>query len=183
MTAPGSSGRCLCGAVTYRVSGPLRDVVLCHCVECRRWCGHTGAFAATRREHVTVSGPLRWIDSPESDRHARRGFCGECGSSLFWEPATAGTTCIAAGTIDEPTGLQLAGHWYTHAPGDYHELPDDGLPRNAAATAALSGSGRPTVSSETVSETSSETVSETVSEETRVAPGQATDRTALTMPS
>jgi hypothetical protein len=67
------------------VHGPLRDILVCHCEECRRWSGYLGAFTATRTEHLVLAGEgaLRWADSPRSDRHARRGFCGECGSSLF----------------------------------------------------------------------------------------------------
>jgi hypothetical protein len=127
-----ATGRCLCGAVRYQVGGPLRDVLLCHCVECRRWTGHLGAFTSTRVEHLTISGEsaLRWIDSPHSDRSARRGFCGECGSSLFWRPADGERISIAAGTLDRPTGLRVAGHWYARHAGDY-ELPlDDRLPQD-----------------------------------------------------
>ena len=57
---------------------------------------------------------LRWIDSPNSDAGARRGFCGECGSSLFWDPPARDTISIAAGTLDGPTGLSTAAHWYVH---------------------------------------------------------------------
>ncbi len=130
MTVRGT-GRCLCGAVTYEVRGPLRDVVLCHCVECRRWAGSVGAFAATRTEDLVISETesLRWIDSPDSARHARRAFCIDCGSSLFWQAAGGERVGIAAGTLDRPTGLAIAAHIYTHQAGDWDELPDDGLPR------------------------------------------------------
>jgi hypothetical protein len=126
-----ATGRCLCGAVSYEVNGPVRDVLLCHCEECRRWTGYLGAFTSTRVEHLAISGEtaLRWIDSPESDRHARRGFCTECGSSLFWQPAGSERINIAAGTLDRPTGLRVAGHWYPQHAGDYDEIRDD-LPRD-----------------------------------------------------
>ena len=129
-----ATGRCLCGAVVYEVHGPLRDILLCHCEECRRWGGHVGAFSATRAEHLAFveDSALRWVDSPQSDRSARRGFCGECGSSLFWEPAGSERIHIAAGTLDRPTGLRIAGHWYTHQADDYDELLDDGHPRDSA---------------------------------------------------
>jgi hypothetical protein len=127
-----ASGRCLCGAVRYEVRGPLRDVLLCHCVECRRWSGHTFAATAARREDLVLleSRGLRWAASPESESDARRGFCGECGSSLFWEAPARDTVSIAAGTLDEPTGLQVRGHVYVSQVGDYYELPEDGLPRS-----------------------------------------------------
>jgi hypothetical protein len=115
----------------------MRDVSICHCVECRRWSGYLGAFSRASEEHVVVSGEaLRWIESPESDRHARRGFCGECGSSLFWQPADADYVNVAVGTLEQPTGLPIAGHWYTHQAADWDVIPDDGLPRDDDLTRA-----------------------------------------------
>jgi hypothetical protein len=129
------TGRCLCGEVTYEVRGPLRDIVLCHCIECRRWSGNAGAFAAARNEHLTVHGDtLRWIQSPESSRHAQRAFCNACGSSMFWRAADAERTGIAAGTLDAPTGLQLTAHIYTQDAPDWDALPNDGIARDPDAS-------------------------------------------------
>jgi hypothetical protein len=129
------TGHCLCGDVTFEVRGPIRDVLLCHCEECRRANGYVGAYTSAFTDDLVVlaDDSLRWIDSPRSDRSARRGFCIECGSSLFWRAAGAERTSIAAGTIDRPTGLRIAAHIYTHQAGDYDELPDDGLPRDPEA--------------------------------------------------
>jgi hypothetical protein len=116
--------------VSFEVSGPLRDVILCHCVECRRWHGHVCAATAVTREalrFVSRDG-LRWIDSPESDAHARRGFCGECGSSLFWDAPDRDTISIAAGTLDPPTGLKTIAQIYAADAGDYYDV-DAGLHR------------------------------------------------------
>lgn len=134
-----ATGRCLCGAVTYEVRGPLRDVILCHCVECQRWTGSVGAFAATREHDLVVgtAAPLRWVESPASDRQARRGFCAECGSSLFWQGAGAERVSIAAGTLDQPTRLETAAHIYTHQLGDYEPRPADGLRQCERDTSAL----------------------------------------------
>jgi hypothetical protein len=127
-----ATGRCLCGAVRYEVRGPLRDVLICHCEECRRWHGHASAFTAARREDLAVDDEraLRWIDGPASDAHARRGFCRECGSSLFWDAPGRETISIAAGTLDGHTGLRVAGHIYVSERADYYDLPDDGLPHH-----------------------------------------------------
>ena len=131
-----ATGRCLCGAVTYEVRGPLRDILLCHCVECRRWGGHAGAFAAAGNDDLVVgeADALRWIDSPESDHGARSAFCSECGSSLFWQAEASERTGIAAGTLDDPTGLRVVAHIYTHQAGDYERF-EDGLPRDPDRTA------------------------------------------------
>jgi hypothetical protein len=84
-----------------------------------------------QREQLVLleSGGLRWIASPESESGARRGFCGECGSSLFWDAPARDTVSVAAGTLDEPTGLRVLGHVYVAQAGDYYVLPGDGLRR------------------------------------------------------
>jgi hypothetical protein len=118
--------------VRYEVRGPLRDVLLCHCEECRRWHGNFAADTACEKTELVLLDHrgLRWIDSPRSDAHARRGFCGQCGSSLFWDPPGRETISIAAGTLDDASGLKPIAHWYTSQVGGYYELPDDGLPHH-----------------------------------------------------
>jgi hypothetical protein len=127
-----ATGQCLCGAVRYRVEGLLRDVLICHCVECRRWHGHVSATTAVTRDNLVLleKRGLRWIGSPRSDARARRGFCSECGSSLFWDAPGFETISVSAGTLDPPTGLRVASHWFVSQAGDYYELPEDGLPRH-----------------------------------------------------
>jgi hypothetical protein len=124
-----ATGRCLCGAVRFEVDGPLRDVELCHCHACRRWHGHICAMTSAPSEQLRFvsDAGLRWIDSPESDAHARRGFCGECGSSLFWDAPGRDTISIAAGTFDGPTGLRTVEQIYVADAGDYYEV-DPNLP-------------------------------------------------------
>ncbi len=123
------TGGCLCGAVRYEVRGPLRAVVDCHCTQCRRTSGHFAAFTATHPEALVLieSAGLRWYPSSTS---ARRGFCGTCGSSLFWEPDSGERVSIAAGTLDLPTGLETVVHVFVEDAGDYYEI-DDGLPQRA----------------------------------------------------
>jgi hypothetical protein len=118
--------------VTYEVTGPLAEVLICHCEECRRWHGHVSATAAADRRDLQLSEQrgLGWIKSPHSDAAARRGFCRECGSSLFWDAPELETISIAAGTLDAPTGLHVASHWYVSQAADYYEMPDDGLPHH-----------------------------------------------------
>jgi hypothetical protein len=133
-----STGGCLCGAVRYEVRGPLREVLLCHCVECRRWHGGPAHSTAASREDLVLTERrgLRWIDSPASDAGARRGFCAECGSSLFWDAPGRPKVAIAAGSVDGDTGVRTAAHWFTSQKGDWYDLPDDGLPRHERSAAA-----------------------------------------------
>lgn len=83
------------------------------------------AGTAAKPEHVRFESDatLRW-HSPDPTVHY--GFCGECGSSLFWR-ATADTTklVICAGTLDAPTGLTTTTAWWVAAAGDYHVRPNN----------------------------------------------------------
>ncbi|QHQ35733.1 GFA family protein [Algicella marina] len=125
-------GSCLCGAVTYVAEGPLRPVVACHCVQCRKTSGHYVAATAAARESVAIFGPVAWYKSSET---ARRGFCPACGSSLFWD-GPGSHLSIHAGTLDGETGLQMIGHIFAATKGDYFELGDD-LPVAEADDPAL----------------------------------------------
>jgi hypothetical protein len=122
--AEGRTGACLCGAVRYRVHGPLRNILLCHCGQCRRCHGHLGAYTSAARAEVSLedAGTLRWY---ATSARGRRGFCGACGSSLFFEPAGEDRLAIVAGTLDQPSGLEVIGHEYVADKADYDRIDDD----------------------------------------------------------
>jgi hypothetical protein len=52
----------------------------------------------------------------------RRGFCSECGSSLFFEEEGGERVSIAAGSLDKPQGLKIAAHIFASEAGDYYEI-------------------------------------------------------------
>ncbi len=123
------TGSCLCGSVTYTVSGDLREVIACHCQQCRKQSGHF--FAATNApDHALqvtdTNDSLRWY---QSSAKARRGFCASCGSTLFWKHEDDDFTSVLAGSVNEPTGLKLTKHIFCADKGDYYEL-NDGLPQS-----------------------------------------------------
>lgn len=116
-------GGCLCGAVRYTARGRLRDVVNCHCGQCRRFHGHFGAYTAAALSDLTIEGEadLKWFRSSD---FARRGFCQKCGSSLFWHALGEDHISIAAGTLDAPTGLRTTRNIFAAHAGDYYRLDD-----------------------------------------------------------
>lgn len=115
------AGGCLCGAVTFEVTGPLRPVIACHCKQCQRTSGHHVAATSAPRETVTIRGDVTWFVSSDT---AQRGFCGVCGSNLFWD-GPGQNLSIFAGTFDGPLGVTLAGHIYCADKADYYEIADD----------------------------------------------------------
>ena len=114
-------GGCLCGGVRYEVRGALRDVIACHCSQCRKTSGHfVAASQALNTDLVLLeSATLKWY---RSSTEAERGFCSRCGGNLFWRPtgANPGVTSIMAGTIDAPTGLKIIQHIYLEDKSDYY---------------------------------------------------------------
>ncbi|QBX33323.1 GFA family protein [Paracoccus liaowanqingii] len=120
LTGSDLKGRCLCGAVTFRGQRGGDALRACHCGQCRRWSGHV--WAAIGLTDLRIAGPVRWHAS--SDR-AERGFCSQCGSALFWKARGGTETDVAAGALDAPTGLELAGHIFAADKGDYYRIADD----------------------------------------------------------
>lgn len=117
------TGRCECGSVTFEANEVRPTVNFCHCSQCRRTSGHQ--WAATRADNdkfrLTSSDTLKWYVSSDI---AKRGFCSNCGSSLFYQVNDADHIGIAAGCIDAPTGLTGGKHIFTASKGDYYDIAD-----------------------------------------------------------
>lgn len=120
-------GSCLCGGIAFTVEGPMEAPLACHCSQCRRQSGHVWASAGIRDDQLTLVAPgdLRWFRSSDV---ARRGFCGTCGSVLFWKQDGTDRIAVATGSLDRPTGLRLREHIFVADMGDYYDIAD-GLPQ------------------------------------------------------
>jgi hypothetical protein len=122
-----ATGRCLCGAVAFDVRGPLTAPTACHCGQCRRQTGHFVVSSNAARNDVTFQKQdgLAWYRSSDI---AERGFCKDCGSTLFWAGDGKDYLSIALGALDPPTGLKIAKHIYVADKSDYYDITDD-LPK------------------------------------------------------
>lgn len=114
-------GGCLCGGVRYVVHGPLRPITTCHCTMCRRQTGLYYAATECRRDdlELVTDETLSWY---ASSSFARRGFCGRCGSALFWQLQGADYISILAGSLDGETGLSIDRQIFTNYKGDFYDL-------------------------------------------------------------
>ncbi|MFN0217827.1 MAG: GFA family protein [Hyphomicrobium sp.] len=119
------TGSCLCGAVRFELSPPLRDVIFCHCRQCAKWTGSAVAATAVSPENFTLiegADALAWYSA---SKHAERGFCARCGSSLFWKPTDGSRIAVLAGTLDQPTGLVTRAHVFVADKSDFYDIADD----------------------------------------------------------
>ena len=123
------TGGCLCGGVRYRIAGPRRNVIFCHCENCRRTHGHVAAYTSVDQSDLRMleSATLAWYHDRSPD--TRRGFCNACGASIFWDACDGrGKMAVAAGTLDDSLELRTIGHVFVSEAGHYYRIDDD-LPR------------------------------------------------------
>jgi len=127
-----NSGSCLCGAVRFTATGPLRGVVYCHCSQCRKQSGHYYAATNVVDSDLSVAGgeKLTWF---KASPYAKRGFCSVCGSVLFWKHNESDETSVMAGAFDSPSGLRGEVHIFVADKGDYYDITD-GLPQYVRST-------------------------------------------------
>ena len=125
-----TSAACLCGACRFTLPVPVGEVTACHCTQCRKTSGHYAASVDVGEADVVwqASTPLATYTIPGG---GTRGFCGDCGSSL-WFRAADGAFSVEAGCLDAPTGGRLTSHIFAAFKGDYYTL-DDGLPQSPDA--------------------------------------------------
>jgi hypothetical protein len=134
-----SKGSCLCGAVRFTASGPLRGVVYCHCSQCRKQSGHYYAATNVADDNLRVEGAekITWY---EASAFAKRSFCSVCGSVLFWKHNEIAETSVMAGAFEQPSGLKGEVHIFVADKGDYYEI-DDGLPQFERSTPDIKVAG------------------------------------------
>ena len=117
-------GSCECQGVVFELTGELRDVVFCHCSQCRKTSGHYWAATQVSKGNLNLikATSLSWYKS--SDK-ARRGFCSVCGSSMFYERKGIDKISVSAGSLEIPTSLDRMRHIYVASKGDYYDISDD----------------------------------------------------------
>lgn len=123
------TGSCNCGGVAFTLTGDLAPPSVCHCGQCRKQSGHVWSSTHIPDSALTFSADdtLKWYSASAT---AKRGFCGACGSFLFWKHNDEDDISISMGALSEPTDLKLARHIFVADKGDYYDITDD-LPQRA----------------------------------------------------
>ena len=108
MTHVELSGSCLCGSVSYAISGDVFAFNHCHCSRCRKATGTGHASNILLRQSV-VEWPrgeslLSHYKVPEAERFAT-AFCSRCGSQMPRVSADGDVAVVPAGTLDSDPGI------------------------------------------------------------------------------
>lgn len=117
------TGGCLCGACRYETDAAPTDVRACHCNLCQK---ATGAVLYARvrvpLDRVTMSGPIGWYHSSDA---LRRGFCTQCGTTMFSERAAINAIGLTMGSLDDPDRFQPSDHIWVSSKQAWLTLADD----------------------------------------------------------
>lgn len=123
------SGGCQCGAVRYSASEFADNAHICHCRMCQKAMGNYFAPLVS-----VPRGKLTWTRGTparfRSSEHVDRGFCGACGTPLFFEDVTGAHVSLTIGSMDDPErfppktqdGMQARLSYFA----SLHALPDTG---------------------------------------------------------
>jgi len=113
------TGRCLCGAVSYRVSGEPLIARICWCRTCQKISGNGTANAIFPSAHIEVTGNLScYVSQADSGNQISRHFCAGCGCHLFASSsASPQFRVVRLGTLDEPSSIKpQINMWTSSAP-------------------------------------------------------------------
>lgn len=126
--APNQTGGCLCGAVRFALAEAPAEYAACHCSMCRKFSG--GIELGVQ----VPPGGITWTEDTAlktyaSSEWAERGFCGTCGSSLFWRMTApgpqSGMLILSAGALDSMDGMTFASEIYIDHKPDGHAFAGD----------------------------------------------------------
>ncbi len=129
-------GSCLCGAVRFRAHGALREIVACHCAQCRKQTGLFYAATNVKRTDLTIEGKeaMTWY---AASNFARRGFCATCGSAMFWQENDGVWISILAGSFDTPLEGKIGRHIFCEGRAQFYDI-EDGAPQYQKGSPGLS---------------------------------------------
>lgn len=132
-------GACLCGAVKVRATPVRRHVEACHCGMCRRWGGV--AFVGIQcGSEVEFEGAEHIVRYRSSD-WAERGFCGTCGSNLFYRYIPLDSYGFTAGLFPADSLLPLAEEIFIDEKPAYYAFDADSEKLTGAEVMAKYGIG------------------------------------------
>ncbi len=133
--APGdkfAKGGCLCGAVTFRITLPTLFCGHCHCSMCRK--AHGAGYITwigVLLSHFELRQGAQKLKEYASSTHGKRGFCLECGSTLFCQSDKHPDVMdIVLANIDDKIDRVPEAHYYFSDRADwvmiYDRLPKFG---------------------------------------------------------
>ena len=101
-------GSCLCKSISFEIINECRYSVLCHCTMCQKSNAEFSNYTKVQKNNFKFLSTknLKWFFS---SKNFKRGFCNNCGSSLFFQSRHA-DEAIAVSTGSLNSNIPVKGH-------------------------------------------------------------------------
>ena len=121
------SGGCLCGAVKFRIKGGIRDIINCHCSQCRKAQGTAfatnGIVNAQDFELLSGEDVLTGYESPQDQT---KYFCSICGSPIMSKrKSVPDQVRVRLGTIESDISERPMAHIFVSSKANWEEITGD----------------------------------------------------------
>lgn len=126
-------GSCLCGAVKFEITGNIRNIVYCHCSQCRKAQGSAfatnGIVAYENFKFLTGEDKLTGYESTPGQT---KYFCRICGSPIISKTMTKPEQVrIRLGTIEDNIDERPVAHIFATSKANWEDICGD-LPQYEA---------------------------------------------------
>jgi hypothetical protein len=127
-TLSGGTGRCLCGAVSYRYEGDPITVGVCQCNRCQRQSGSAFLIGVIfPQDAVSIEGKLASYESTlDGENRLWRHFCPKCGSAVsITLDRYPEIRSIMGGTLDDKTRIKPTFSVWSSSGQSWFKMPDE----------------------------------------------------------
>lgn len=103
-------GSCLCKSISFEIINECRYSVLCHCTMCQKSNAEFSNYTKVQKENIKFLNKknLKWF---LSSKNYKRGFCNNCGSSLFFQSRhSENEISVSTGSLNSK--IPVKGHIY-----------------------------------------------------------------------
>lgn len=103
-------GSCLCKSISFEIINECRYSVLCHCTMCQKSNAEFSNYTKVQKENIKFLNKknLKWFFS---SKNYKRGFCNNCGSSLFFQfRHSKNEISVSTGSLNSK--IPVKGHIY-----------------------------------------------------------------------
>ncbi len=132
------SGKCFCGQLKFHYTPPSAYIAHCHCGDCRQ--AHGAGFITwvgidSKQFHLDDDSTLKWFGEVET---GRRGFCSECGTTLFFESSLwPGQMAVTRASLPEEIDREPSQHGFYDLRANWIPVINDELEKLTAEESFL----------------------------------------------
>jgi len=120
-------GSCLCGEVSYHVTGVCDKFFYCHCQRCRKATGSAHAsnllFKYDKAEWLTGEKLLKSYKVPDANSFSNI-FCGNCGSRMPRIDKEKQFVVVPAGGLDSEPGMKPIARIFENSRAEWSKASD-----------------------------------------------------------